>query len=138
MTESAAVPILLSVLLLGAYFTLQYPIADRFRTEKPFALALRDAAAGLPPGRVAFVWHVPSLFPFYMEQAEPIVVLRDEASVRAFRSEGPGILVASPRTLARLDRESSEPFARPPDLREAHNPWDPPDERYGAWVLSTP
>lgn len=122
----------LSAFLIGGYFVLQYPRLDRFRTEKPFALELR-AVADRTGDRVAFVRHVPSLFPFYMQAETPIPVLRDAGSVRAFLSAGQGWVVASPRTLRAIP--DVEWFTRPADLREALYPWDPPDERLGAWRL---
>lgn len=137
---SASVTIALAVILLGGYFTMQYPILDRFRTEKPFALALAEASDGLPPGRVAFARHVPALFPFYLDAEVPLPVLTDAAAVRAFVEAGDGIIVASPRTRARIEGDVGEWFEGAPEFEEPLFPWDPPDERLGAWrtgVLST-
>lgn len=134
--SARAVPtVVLSLLAFGTYFTVQYPMLDGFRTEKPFALALRDAARSIRPERVAFVWHVPALFPFYMEASAPITVLRTEPELQAFLAGGHGVVVASPRSLARLGGAGEALFAGPPGLSEEIHPWSSEDERYGAWFI---
>lgn len=131
--SAGAVTIALSAILLGGYFAVQYPVFDRFRTEKPFALELAKASEGLPPGRVAFARHVPALFPFYLNAEAPLPVLANADEVRAFIDGGDGIIVASPRTRARIEGDVGEWFAGEPDLQERLFPWDPPNERLGAW-----
>ena len=124
-----AVP--LSMVLLGGYFVLQYPELDGFRTEKPFALKLRTEAQKMAPRRVAFVRHVPALFPFYMGAASPVPVLRDSRSAREFAEAGEGLIVASPRTLRSV--ADLAVFGRPPEFQEELFPWSPVEERLGAW-----
>lgn len=126
------VAVALSAILLGGYFGLQYPLLDRYRTEKPFALALAQQARDLAPGRVAFVRHAPALFAFYLQSEVPLPVLHDAASIDAFALEGDGLIVASPRALRGLEQEV-ERFDAAPDLREPLFPWDPPGDRLGAW-----
>lgn len=132
--EPAAVPIVLGCLALGGYFALQAPLLDRYRTEKPFALALRAETECAGVQRLGFVQHVPSLFPFYLEASEPIAVLREREEIEAFIAGGPGWVVASPHALAKLDGAEELPlFRRPPDLAEGLYPWDAPRKRLGAW-----
>ncbi|MDG2307976.1 MAG: glycosyltransferase family 39 protein [Candidatus Binatia bacterium] len=126
-------PTALSVVVLGGYFALQAPLLDRFRTERPFALALRGASADLDAGRVAFVRHAPSLFPFYLDAPEPLPVLGVVSDVTRFAAGGRGLIVASPRSLSRLGGETPRVFERPPDLQEGLYPWDQKDERLAAW-----
>lgn len=128
-------PVILAVVVFGGYFVAQYPALDRFRTEKPFALALRSEAGDLPPERVAFVRHVPALFPFYLDAAAPLPALRDPGEVRAFVAGGAGLIVASPRSLSRLGSELDGVFDRDPVLSEALPPWSPRDERLSAWRI---
>jgi 4-amino-4-deoxy-L-arabinose transferase-like glycosyltransferase len=130
---NALAPIALAAVLLGGYFAVQGTLLDRFRTEKPFALSLARATAGLPEGRIAFLLHVPPLFPFYTDASAPIRVLHEASEVRAFAAAGPGAIVASPRSIARLPGGEVDLFARPPDLREELYPWNPGDQRLGAW-----
>ena len=132
--KPAAVPIVLACLVLGGYFALQAPVLDRFRTEKPFALALRAEAECAGVQRLGFVQHVPSLFPFYLEATEPIPVLREREGIESFMANGPGWVVASPHAVAKLDGAETLPlFRRPPDVVEGLYPWDDSRKRLGAW-----
>lgn len=132
---SVVLPALLSVSLFGGYFAGQFPLLDRYRTEKPFALSLGEAARELPPGRVAFLWHVPALFPFYMEVESPIPVLRTAEEVRDFAAKGPGLVVASPRSRSRVFRSGDDEFAGEVVLREERWPWEDGSERLSAWSI---
>lgn len=128
-------PVILAVAVFGGYFVVQYPALDGFRTEKPFAVALRSEAGDLPPARIAFVRHVPALFPFYLDAAAPMPALREPEEVRAFVAGGPGWIVASPRSLSRLGSDPDGVFDRAPALSEALYPWSPQDERLSAWRI---
>ncbi len=130
-----ALPLALSLVVFGGYFTLQYPLLDRFRTEKPFALELREVASGLPSSRVAFVDHVPSLFPFYMEASGPFPVLTGGDDVRTFVGGGPCVVVATSRDLARLEDVPSGLFENSPDLEETLHPWDSEEKQLRAWRI---
>ncbi|MBM4268486.1 MAG: hypothetical protein FJ144_18065 [Deltaproteobacteria bacterium] len=123
-----------SALLLGGFFCLQYPVLDRFRTEKQFALVLREEARGLAPDRIAFVRHVPALFPFYMDVAAPVRVVRDSRDLEEHLKGGSGIVVASRGALEKLGGPLPEDLWGPADWSEPEPPWDRSGRRrFQAW-----
>jgi hypothetical protein len=125
-------PMLSAVVLLGGFFCLQSPILDRFRSEKPFALTLREEIAGVSPERIAFVQHVPAFFPFYLELPGPVRVLRDPGAVTEFIESGGEWVIASRKGLARLGEDLPAVLERAPDLEEQVHPWEGP--RASKWM----
>lgn len=130
-----AVPIVISVVLFGAYFCFQYPALDSFRTEKPFALQVRKAVGEMPHDRIAFIRHVPALFPFYLDLEGPARQLQNSNELTQFLREGPGAVIASPRTLAKLDGTLPDDLARSPDISEQIYSWESHYRRFGAWII---
>lgn len=126
-----AAGVLSAAILLGAFFCLQYPIVDRFSSEKPFALALRDRLAVMPEGTYSLAIYRDlrgaSGALFYVDRAEPMPRLWSEAMLREFFSD-----VGRRRVLLTYndypsylrDAGLADAIVRQPDLVEVSHPWE--------------
>jgi 4-amino-4-deoxy-L-arabinose transferase-like glycosyltransferase len=116
--------LLSATLLIGSYFCVAQPILDRYRTEKPFALALREEVQDLPPERIAFLTHAPAFFPFYLGLSRPARVLSSSDELGRFVRSGEGVVILSRKKVAALEGALPAELAVEPLLAEPIQPWE--------------
>ncbi|NDY42938.1 hypothetical protein G3N55_08800 [Dissulfurirhabdus thermomarina] len=112
-----------AAVLMGGYFLGCLGLLEPYRTEKPFALALKRELAATPGARAAFYRKASPNTIFYLDPPADIPVLADAAAVRAFQ-EGPGVpvLVSRRKYLAELAPLGLDPAAA--SLAEPVRPWE--------------
>jgi 4-amino-4-deoxy-L-arabinose transferase-like glycosyltransferase len=129
--------ILMVAVLQGGFFAWQYNILDSRRTERPFALRVKAAAASLPHERVAFVHRGEDKVLFYMEWDPPIRVLADENDLRGFLESGkPGIVISQGRYITET---AASMLPAQPAYAETCYKWELPERRQNklkAWLIN--
>lgn len=114
-----------AMVLLGAFFLWQQPALDRWRTEKPFAQALRPVAHKLAPQQVGFIiqGRPPLQTMFYADLPFPVQKLEDASAVEDFLNTQ-----TWPKLLIVEDGQNSDlPLIlqqRPADMVEERFPWE--------------
>ncbi len=128
-----------TVVLLGGYLWWQQPQLDRFRSARPFGLALQEKVQALPPRQIGLAARgkPPLEVMFYARMPFPVRRLHDEKELAAFLAEPdyPKVLLVEghylplPSTLAK----------RKPDLIEITYPWEKDTRsKLRAWFLEQP
>jgi len=126
---------LMGVILMGGTLGWQQNLMDQIRTERPFALQLKEMLTGYTPDRVAFFRGADAKLAFYLDTPEPIRIVRGEEGLRAFLAEpSPSVLIAQPHTLKSIPPELLTELNRAETLVEPTQPWDPKSDGKRKWV----
>ena len=128
-----------TAVLLGGYLWWQQPQLDRFRSARPFGIALREKVQALSPRQIGLAARgkPPLKVMFYARMPFPVRRLHDEKELAAFLTE-PGY----PKLLLMEDHYLPLPPAlarRKPDLAETGYPWEKDTgSKLRAWILQGP
>jgi len=129
--------ILMAAVLQGGFFAWQYNILDSRRTERPFAMQIKETVKSLPHERVAFVHRCEDKVLFYMEWDPPITLLTDEDALRAFlESNEPGIVISQGRYISKT---AASMLPSQPAYAETCYKWERPERRQNklkAWLIN--
>lgn len=129
--------ILMTVVLQGGFFAWQYNILDSCRTERPFAIQMKEAVKSFPHDRVAFVHRCEDKLLFYMKWDPPATILSDEDALRAFIETGkPGVVISQSRYIT----ETAAPMLpSQPAYAETCYTWESPglcERKLKAWLVN--
>lgn len=99
--SSRRLPALVAVtfILLGGYFCIILPALDIYRTERSFAVELREKTSGIPPERIAFYPDIRSNMIFYLGKNSPVQVFDENriAELQEFLSGPPPLVIIAKR-----------------------------------------
>jgi len=129
--------VLMSVVLVGGFFTLQEHMLDRNRTIKPFSLELKERIGTLTPDNVAFFGQCSGKTLFYFDLAGPMHCLRDMDQVKDFLSPDgrTKVLISRSRFMKELVAALPEGVPAEPTLKEKMNPWEKQKDLFAAWII---
>lgn len=133
--------IIATVLWIG-YFCWQEPILDSFRTNRSFALEVKDEIADWQPESVGFYVKNDTKVLFYLDMDRPARVLKDDNQLREFlASEHSRILISRREYESDFISEISVTFSKEPDISEEIKFWDSDSSqkrKLAAWILKKP
>ncbi|MDD5728911.1 MAG: hypothetical protein PHV59_10135, partial [Victivallales bacterium] len=82
MPEPVAGIILAGTVLMAVFFVFQMPSLEKFRTEKPFALNMKNELVNIPPENIIVYPKIPVKLVFYMGLPRPVPVVGDAAEMK--------------------------------------------------------
>ncbi len=129
---------LMATILTGGFFCRQQVSLDVYRTEKPFALELKENIAGLSAKEIAFYVKASADVLFYLNMPEPIQVLEDIDSLRTFLESNMGVrvLVAQREHIHGLGHGLPAQLREQPTVSERFSSWDRrKHKKHVAWII---
>ncbi len=127
-----------TVILMGGFFCLQQGSLEIYRTDRPFAIALKDLTRGLSPDQIAFYRRVKTSTVFYLDLPGPVQELGNIDSLEAFLKSGEGdkVLVSEARYIKDSRSEIPSELRGHPTLEERAYPWERRrDKKLMAWKI---
>jgi 4-amino-4-deoxy-L-arabinose transferase-like glycosyltransferase len=126
--------VVVAAILLGAFFCIQMPTLETFRTEQPFALTLKKEAGDLPPSRIAFYEKVEPNVLFYLGPSKPVTILENKEELRYFLGDHrERFLVMRRKTLKEILSESPRILGKRPTFEENTFPWEKDNKKLTAF-----
>jgi hypothetical protein len=116
-----------AVILMGGYFCVILPALEIYRTERSFALKLKEKTTEIPPGRIAFYPDSRSNMIFYLDKNGPVRVF-DESRIDELKEflagPSPRVIIAK-RRYWDIIRSLLPPDAVPTGtVNETVHPWE--------------
>jgi 4-amino-4-deoxy-L-arabinose transferase-like glycosyltransferase len=135
--EAIWVPAIMAATLLGGFFVWQYSILDSHRSERPFALQMKEAVQSLPHDRVAFWQKYEDKVLFYMEFNPPVTLLEDENDLSKFlENSEPGVIISQGKFITET---VAAMLPEQPTYAEAKYKWEPNSrnqKKFKAWLVN--
>jgi 4-amino-4-deoxy-L-arabinose transferase-like glycosyltransferase len=128
--------VVVAAVLLGAFFCVQMPTLETFRTEQPFALTLKKEVGDLPPDRIAFYGKVEPNVLFYLGLSKPVTILENEEELRSFLSDHrERCVVMRRKTLKKTLSEAPQLLEKRPTFEENIFPWEKDNKKLAAFCF---
>ncbi len=141
--KKLATSLVVATIVLGSFFAFQHEMFDKYRSTKPFCLALKGKLAGLSKYDIAIYRKFPIKLFFYLELPHTIPILKTPEDLEQFLSKGGNrVLVvhnkykdAVIQVLRKFkQKHPKQDIVLTPSLSEKRFPWEKP-KKYDVWII---
>jgi 4-amino-4-deoxy-L-arabinose transferase-like glycosyltransferase len=125
----------MGTVIMGGTLVWQQNVLDQSRTERPFALRLKQRLAGYAPERIAFFHTTDAKVSFYLATPEPIRVIDGGEPLEVFLAETrPSILITQQRYAELIPPALLAKLNQAEKLEEESRPWESKSAGNKKWV----
>ena len=128
-------PYALSIFAIMAFsFVILLNDFDALRTEKSFALELKELSLDVEPSRVCFFIKVSPAVLFYMDRLSDVSVAPNSGAVEKFITATDGFFLTQRKFLEDLPENIAAEMKKNPDIAEKTYPWESKKEISGKFL----
>lgn len=128
-------PYALSIYVMMTFsFVIMLDEFDSLRTEKTFALELKNLTADVEPSKICFFKKVSPAVLFYMDRRSDVTVAAKPEDVEKFITSTNGFFISQRKFFEDLPEDVVRKLEEVPVISEKVHPWDSKSERAGKLV----